>query len=313
MILVISNSSDSSTSDVIAWLVAKKAKWTRINREDKVHLEFLINEIKFNVNNTSFYLSEVKTIWYRRGFISNDFLNFSLMKKEGNTAKGILDFLDIESETLREYFYYQLHQKKHLNSLHNGRINKLITCEIAKSVGLDVPDSFILSNRGEFQKIASNKRLITKALGGDPHILLDDKNGMMYTKEVTKINEQSFFPSLFQEMIIKKYELRIFYLDGDFYSMAIFSQEDKQTQVDFRKYNDKVPNRTVPYKLPSEIERKLHLLMQKIGRNCGSIDMMVSSENKYYFLEINPGGQFGMVSYPCNYHLEEKIAEYLIQ
>jgi hypothetical protein len=30
------------------------------------------------------------------------------------------------------------------------------------------------------------------------------------------------------------------------------------------------------------------------------------------FLEINPVGQFGMVSHPCNYYLEKRIAQNLI-
>ena len=30
------------------------------------------------------------------------------------------------------------------------------------------------------------------------------------------------------------------------------------------------------------------------------------------FLEVNPVGQFGMVSLPCNYQLEKRIAQYLI-
>jgi hypothetical protein len=30
------------------------------------------------------------------------------------------------------------------------------------------------------------------------------------------------------------------------------------------------------------------------------------------FLEVNPTGQYGMVSDPCNYYLDKKIAEYLI-
>jgi D-alanine-D-alanine ligase-like ATP-grasp enzyme len=51
--------------------------------------------------------------------------------------------------------------------------------------------------------------------------------------------------------------------------------------------------------------------MNKLDLNCGSIDMIVTPKNEYVFLEVNPVGQFGMVSYPCNYNLEKKIAEYL--
>lgn len=35
--------------------------------------------------------------------------------------------------------------------------------------------------------------------------------------------------------------------------------------------------------------------------------------NNFYFLEINPVGQFGMVSGPCNYKIEKLIAKYIIE
>ena len=94
--------------------------------------------------------------------------------------------------------------------------------------------------------------------------------------------------------------------------MAIFSQNDKQTSVDFRNYNDKRPNRTIPFSLPKGIEDKIIQFCEEGGYNLGSIDLIKSTNGKYYFLEINPKGQFGMVSYPCNYYLEKKLARHLI-
>lgn len=94
--------------------------------------------------------------------------------------------------------------------------------------------------------------------------------------------------------------------------MAICSTFDKQTKEDFRRYNDKYPNRVIPYKLPSTIEKKLHLFMQEMKLNCGSIDMILDNSGDYYFLEVNPVGQFGMISYPCNYYLEREIANFLL-
>jgi len=121
-----------------------------------------------------------------------------------------------------------------------------------------------------------------------------------------------FFPSLIQDYIEKKYELRIFYLRGSFYSMAIFSQNDAKTKVDFRNYNSDIPNRKVPFKLDQEQESKLKLLMETININCGSIDMIVTKDNSFYFLEVNPIGQFGMLSKPCNYSLEKIISQDLM-
>lgn len=51
--------------------------------------------------------------------------------------------------------------------------------------------------------------------------------------------------------------------------------------------------------------------MKTIGLDTGSLDFVYSSDKKFYFLEVNPVGQFGMVSRPCNYNLELKVAQFL--
>ena len=117
-----------------------------------------------------------------------------------------------------------------------------------------------------------------------------------------------FYPSLVQKQISKKIEIRSFYLNGIFYSMAIHSQQIQQTSTDFRKYSYTYPNRTIPFKLPETLEAKLKRLMEQLEMTTGSIDLIYSLDKEFYFLEVNPVGQFGMVSYPCNYYIEKIIA-----
>jgi len=95
--------------------------------------------------------------------------------------------------------------------------------------------------------------------------------------------------------------------------MAIFSQSDAKTKVDFRNYNDEKPNRMVPYKLPCDIEKKIDVFMKKINLNNGSIDFILTEKNEYFFLEVNPAGQYGMIEQACFYGLDEKIAKILCQ
>ena len=85
----------------------------------------------------------------------------------------------------------------------------------------------------------------------------------------------------------------------------------KKTNIDFRNYDTENPNRTVPYKLSNKMNEKIDNLMKLLGLNTGSIDILVDKNLNHYFLEVNPVGQFGMVSYPCNYNLEEKISNFL--
>src|SRR4029077_20858467 len=109
------------------------------------------------------------------------------------------------------------------------------------------------------------------------------------------------------------YELRVFYLAGECHAMAIFSQNDPETRADFRRYNRLRPNRMVPLRLSSETAARIRRLMDDLGLETGSLDLLQTPDGREVFLEINPVGQFGMVSAPCNYHLEKKVAELLIR
>jgi glutathione synthase/RimK-type ligase-like ATP-grasp enzyme len=163
-------------------------------------------------------------------------------------------------------------------------------------------------------------RVICKPLTNVAHVYsdLDGVSYKMLTKEITKdfleshSNEKISTSQMFQQMIDKDIEIRAFYIDNEIYSMAIFSQDDATTSVDFRNYNNKYPNRTVPYKLPDRMHNMVLKLFSKLKLSTGSVDLIKNTKGDYYFLEVNPVGQFLMVSDPCNYFLDKKVADYLI-
>ncbi|AZJ36189.1 grasp-with-spasm system ATP-grasp peptide maturase [Tenacibaculum singaporense] len=310
MVLIISKENEASTLDIISWLDKKNTPWVRINKEDEVTVTPIADDYIFEYNNTSFKLSKIKSVWYRRGEIKTSF--FSTDKDYEKLPEPLFTFLKIESRFLKDYLYFLIFQKKHLNTFSTAVINKLIATDIAESIGFKVPESYVLNSKKEFLKLKEEKgSLITKTICGNPIIRVKERKGSMYTTQVESVKEDNFFPSLFQTTIPKKYELRVFYLDGKTYSMAIFSQDNESTSIDLRNHDFDIIQRTVPFKLPGEINNKIDLLMNKLKLNSGSIDILVSPDNKYYFLEVNPVGQFGMLSYPCNYRIEEKIADYL--
>ncbi|MBK7690075.1 MAG: hypothetical protein IPJ31_02800 [Bacteroidetes bacterium] len=110
----------------------------------------------------------------------------------------------------------------------------------------------------------------------------------------------------------KKIEIRTFFLLGKFYSMAIFSQQNEKTKIDFRHYDFERPNRTVPFKLPVVIEKRIERLMRKLKLSSGSLDIIYTLDGEYIFLEVNPIGQFDWLARSCNYPIEKQIAKELI-
>lgn len=327
MILIFTQSFEETTCDVIAWLIYLKKEVVRINLDKDIcnlfHIELSSNEvnrIKFCVADHEIDVSEVTAFWYRRGgyfkiltgtieltrFFSQKTLKFS---------KEISQNLQEESYFLSSFINKNLVSLlPNINSAETASPNKLNVLTEANKVGLLIPPTLITNRKEDVINFkVKHKSIITKAINESLHFSDDDAFYSVYTEEIVTFDNipNTFFPSLFQKKLEKEYEIRTFYLWGEFYSMAIFSQEIEQTKVDFRKYSKEIPNRYVPYDLPKTISMKLKRLMDNLKLNSGSIDLVYTKDEDYYFLEVNPVGQFAMVSEPCNYYLEKIVAQKL--
>jgi ATP-GRASP peptide maturase of grasp-with-spasm system len=229
----------------------------------------------------------------------------------------LYDNLQTQHETIEHFLYYHIRERlPGIGFAQAQDSNKLIALKVAADHGLAIPDTLVTSSRDTLLQFAGlHRAVVCKSVQNVVHLAREDEVHINYTEilddSVIETLPERFFPSKFQELIPKHFEVRTFFLDGECHSMAIFSQRDRQTQVDFRKYNDAYPNRCVPFKLPASIEDKICKLMQTLDLDTGSIDLIRSTKGEFVFLEVNPVGQFGMVSYPCNYGLEELMAKAL--
>ncbi len=316
MLLIFSEEYEMSTDEVIDWLHYFKRPFTRFNETN----HFAFEEAQLIGNNWQIILTKgadkidleaISHYWYRRGY-------FHIEQKAIKTLnKGVNDQLDTqiggELYKIEELIHSRLKDMNHIGSYVENYLNKLNILRKAILAGLKVPNTMITSNRQTALRFCNshNRNVITKAIRERLQV---NFAGMNYYANTTLLNYDTikrfpskFTPALFQECLLKKYELRIFYLDEICYSSAIFSQNDHKTAIDFRNYNHDKPNRVCPYILPTEVSIKLCKLMTSLGFRSGSIDMVVDVNQEYIFLEVNPIGQFKQVSAPCNYHLEKLI------
>ena len=320
MILILSTNVGEYTTDVVIdWLDYKKIKYARVNGIDIIEggLKIDFNEVKIITKYETINLSEVKSFWYRRSISYNYFLaEYKQFTKDIFLNIDLAGNIHAEFNRIINFIGVFYKNKPWLSQIETSSLNKLEVLHFAKQLNITIPETLITNSKSELKAFKKkHDAIIIKSMSEMLSLVKKDKVYTGYTNIVTdemmhKLPEK-FYPSLFQEAIEKEYELRIFYLNKKFYSMAIFSQSDEQTKTDFRDYNQEKPNRNIPFLLPKEMEKKLTLLMEKMNLNCGSIDMIKSKEGEYVFLEINSVGQFGMVSRPCNYYLEEKVADFL--
>lgn len=300
MILIISKNQETTTNEVIKWLVSMGKKFIRVHEDEVFDIRVAQKRLYLESYRNKFFLDEINSVWYRRGRLRFSRLQYS--------SPAVNVHMNEHQHWLEDYVIKTIESKKHINKQSTSAVNKLFVLEQAQKVGLTIPNSFLATDTTE----AILNQTITKPITGN--ITINGFEGradsIMYTSVIEEHEKDPFFISFFQEKIEKDFEIRSFYLNGKFFSTAIMSQSDEQTKLDFRKYNLKKPNRNVRYQLPKDIEEKTDLLMKSLDINCGSIDFIKSGE-KYYFLEINTVGQFLGVSTICNYAAEKAIADYL--
>ena len=318
MIVVFSTLSDISTNLICSFLIKEKVGFFRINIEDEIRVyQFTIDtnqiELKLIVNNEILNFSDIKTIWYRNGYLFE-----SILKKvieSFPTHKPILKYHDDEIRILNDYFFSVLEEKGMIGNFSMGSPNKLLILKEASKIGFKVPHTIITSEKEVVKSFIVNRKTVMKPIKDAIPIMVGNKIHQPFTKIVDSrfidTLENTFFPTKFQEAIPIAFELRIFFIESQFFTMAIYSQQRKSKTILDWRYNQVDGNRYVPYKLPMELKIKLKRLLKRVKINSGSIDMIVTPTNEYYFLEINPTGQFNFLSHYTNSYIEKLIARKL--
>lgn len=329
MILIFSILNDISTNWVIEKLRQRNFDVLRINfDDDQYRLHYLDkDQIIFRHKSGQEYdLTKATAFWYRKGGLNYHHFGYYLDRikdypffKQEIGPEFLKDYLNRQKKALADFIFNKLEQTCPitLGSYFNSGLNRLSTLEKASFYGLKVPDYHIISDSGQLLELgaAQGYDLVSKSVEDGIYAFVKDRRYYTYTEEIIPVDYQGYdidlASSLVMEKITKKYEIRSFFLGNTFYSMAIFSQKNAQTSVDFRKYSKEKPNRQEPYQLPGDISDKLRNVFSDYRLNTGSVDLIVDESGEYVFLEINPVGQFGMVSVPCQYSLEDKVADYL--
>ena len=136
----------------------------------------------------------------------------------------------------------------------------------------------------------------------------------VYTNVVSReeLNESdlTLAPVFIQEYLEEKLDIRVTYISGELFPIQILSK-NKAILGDWRK--EKKEN--LEYKsisLPREIKEKIIKLMKELNLEYGGIDL-IKENDEYYFIEVNPTGEWGWVSTNIKLKIEEAIVSSLLQ
>lgn len=308
-IQIISENQDKTTNEVITWLISDDEKFQRLNVNETTETSIKLSSESLKIKKPSF--SKSKVVWIRRGKLQ--------LVPQSMRNSGYSGYILKETFPVLDFLEHQWKKDKVLlgSYIEEGLNNKILNLSVAKNVGMNIPETLVTNKKADLLEFYSkNAPVISKCILNEPrlnsntHYYVTPGTFIIKEKEIELLGD-SFAPLLFQKYTDKKYEVRVFVTGNSFFAMAIFSQNDEKTKIDFRNYNDEKPNRNVPFELPEEIKNKVKSFLKQKQMNQGSIDFIVTPENKFVFLEINPQGQLDWVSKNCNYYIEKHIAEQL--
>ena len=177
--------------------------------------------------------------------------------------------------------------------------NKQLQLQLATRLGMEIPPTLITSDPDEFlefyrqhgghiiDKFPSTVMAATQRTGGTLMRFTQAVN----TRDVGYARRLRHSPMLFQAQVPKRFELRITVVGDQVLAAEIHSQATRRTQLDWRHYDwGHTPYRV--HRLPQAIRYACLELVASLGLRFGAIDMIVTPDGRYVFLEINPNGQW---------------------
>jgi RimK-like ATP-grasp domain len=185
--------------------------------------------------------------------------------------------------------------------------NKPHQLDLAQQLGFQIPRTLITNDASLVRSFyeACKGKAIYKTLSR-PAITHTKQNSseptidfLVYTTPLEMhhldfLDSIRFSPCLFQEYVPKRIELRITVVGDKVYAAEIHSQDNPGTINDWRHYKSGHTAHQ-PHYLSADITELCIRLLKQLGLNFGAIDMIVTPNNQYVFLEINPAGQYGWV------------------
>ena len=196
--------------------------------------------------------------------------------------------------------------------------NKLRQLRIAREAGLRIPRTLNTNDPARVREFFDELggAMVAKLLK-PLSISMNAAPYFVYTSEVRQedVNDAGLLrhcPMVFQEKIEKDCEFRIAYVNGDFFTGSIDARNSERGQVDWRLSS---PGECIWTRgeIPNDVASALTDLMSRLGLVYGAIDLIRTPEGEHVFLEVNPGGEWGMLERDLDLPISDAIARALLE
>ncbi len=178
---------------------------------------------------------------------------------------------------------------------------------VAQELGLYIPETLITNSPDESRVFWEKypDETVYKAFSASAYAWRETR--ILKPEEQNLAETVRYSPVIFQRYVPAIVDLRITIIGNQIFAAEAHSQQGEY-KVDVR-FNTNIAYK--PHTLPKNIKQMLLALMRKLGLEYGAIDMRLTPNNQYVFLEINPAGQFLYVENATHLPIAEGLAKHL--
>lgn len=304
MILIISHKQDFTADYVVNKLNKQNIDYYRFNTEDlfQEKILFRYNGHKFDTIIGGNH--NIKSVWFRRiklpDFSDIDVTEGEFIRNEVHSFfTNLWSILGCNWVSIPKNVY--------------EAENKLLQLKTARKLGFNIPNTLVTTDADEIKSFyhQNSKNIIIKSLS-DNYVIQNGREKVIFTNKlkqnyIDKIYDYLNLPSIFQEYIEKKIEIRVTVVADKVFSAYVESQDNRKTKIDWRREKLKFKS----FKLPREISDKCVNLISEFNLSFGAIDLILTPENEFYFLELNPNGQWAWIEFDTDQSISDSLIEIL--
>jgi len=206
-----------------------------------------------------------------------------------------------------------------LDPVHRLRVasNKLYQHRVAVEVDLHIPRTVVTNDDLEVHRLAEQfpggivskmHEPFTRHAGEATYERV--LTTRLDKRELTDLNGLDLCPMIFQEDIPKKVELRVIVVGNHVFAGELDHQADSVNRDDWRV--DQNINVWRSSKLPEDVTTKLLKMMTLLGLNYGAVDMILTPDGRYVFLEVNVQGMYSWIEEATGLPISAAIADLLV-
>lgn len=221
-------------------------------------------------------LAEFQSIWWRRPAPARipdeagpEFFRRYCRRESANLLRGAF------STTTARIYNDPIHEQR--------AERKAYQIERAQILGMRVPKTLMTNSEEDVRRFyrALNGRIVFKPFNAPPATFYGTQRMTAAMLKGLSLLDRS--PMIFQEEIPPEKDIRVVVV-GD----RVFAAESSSRQLDWRLDSEV---RWTRHYLPRDLERMAIEFVRSMGLDLGSLDFRTRG-TEYYFLEINPNGQF---------------------